>query len=132
MQYSFQLQTCCDTRQSLLICRKVSDGPLHSYLLSIYFIAEVICSSDISYTDPCRHLLQHLNKFLSDSLWARIRRGRTNVSPRIQDPEENESVDSKTNAFYFILIWSCQVQGSRKGGVQSALYDHLVWCSNQV
>ena len=30
----------------------------------------------------------------SNSLWARIRRSRTNVGPRIQDPEENESVDS--------------------------------------
>ena len=40
----------------------------------------------------------------SDSLWARIRRSRTNVGPRIQDPEENESADLKTNLFYFILI----------------------------
>ena len=64
----------------------------------------------------------------SDLLWARIRRSRTNVGPRIQDPEENESADSKTNLFYFISIWSCQVQGI----VQSVLYNHLVWCSNQV
>ena len=32
----------------------------------------------------------------SDSRWARIRRRRTNVGPRIQDKEENESADSKT------------------------------------
>ena len=32
----------------------------------------------------------------SDSLWARIRHSRTNVGPRNQDPEENESVDSTT------------------------------------
>ena len=40
----------------------------------------------------------------SDSLWARIRRSRTNVGPRIQDPEENERADSKTN-FYFIFLF---------------------------
>ena len=56
----------------------------------------------------------------SESFWAQIRRSRTNVGPRIQDPEENESADSKTNSFYFILIWSCQVQGV----VQSILYDY--------
>ena len=32
----------------------------------------------------------------SYSLRAQIRRSRTNVGPRIQDPEENESADSKT------------------------------------
>ena len=43
----------------------------------------------------------------SDSLWARIRRSRTNVGPRIQDSEENESADSKTFLkFYFDLIAS--------------------------
>ena len=38
----------------------------------------------------------------SDSLRARIRCSRTNVGPKIQDPEENESANSKTNLFYFI------------------------------
>ena len=38
----------------------------------------------------------------SDSLWARIRRSHSNVGPRIQDPEENESADSKTK--FFILF----------------------------
>ena len=43
----------------------------------------------------------------SDSLWAWIRSTRTNVGPRIQDPEENESADSKTKfLFYFYLIVS--------------------------
>ena len=46
----------------------------------------------------------------SDSPWARVRRRRTNVGPGNQDPEENESADSK-KIFYFILIWSCQIQG---------------------
>ena len=36
------------------------------------------------------------------SLWARVRRSHTNVGPRIQDPEENESVDSKTK-FLFLF-----------------------------
>ena len=40
----------------------------------------------------------------SDSLWARIRHSRTNVGPRIQDPEESESADSKTKFLAFILI----------------------------
>ena len=64
----------------------------------------------------------------SDSLWARIRRSRSNVGPRIQYPEENESADSKTKFLFLFWIWSCQVQGV----VQSLLYDHLVWCSHQV
>ena len=38
----------------------------------------------------------------SDSLWARIRRSRSNVGPRIQYPEENESADSKTK-FLFLF-----------------------------
>ena len=38
----------------------------------------------------------------SDSFWARIRRSRTNVGPRIQDPEENKSADSTTK--FFILF----------------------------
>ena len=43
----------------------------------------------------------------SDSLWARINRSRTNVGPRIHDPEENESADSKINfLFYFDLVGS--------------------------
>ena len=55
----------------------------------------------------CRGARQDETQYLSgpgefsDSLWARIRRSRTNVGPRIQDPEENESVDSKTNFFKF-------------------------------
>ena len=36
----------------------------------------------------------------SDSLRARIRRSHTNVGPRIQDSEENESVDSKTHFLF--------------------------------
>ena len=43
----------------------------------------------------------------SDSPWARVRRRRTNVGPGNQDPEENESADSKKNIlFYFDLVLS--------------------------
>ena len=44
-----------------------------------------------------------VNVSFSDSLWAQIRRSRSNVGPRIQDPEENESADSKINFFIYFI-----------------------------